>query len=280
MGFGLGSGAMAALAAAGMITNLGISTTIYIFGAVFLVALVVAAQFMVAPPAGYVPEGWTPPAGAPAAAAGLTLGEAVRTKYYYLFWLMLFVNIAAGMAVISQVSPMSQSFMDDTFADKAKTAGTFMLLFALFNGIGRLFWASLSDKIGRRTVFFILFGSQAVVFYVLSITPPFWVFIILACYVYACLGGGFATMPAYAADTFGTKYVGRIYGWMLTAWGAAGIVGPLVYASIYKAAIAAEEAAHSVTATGLYSQAFLFTAIMFAVALIIPALAAPKKLAA
>ena len=266
MGFGLGSGAMAWLAP-GMIVNMGVAKTLYVFGVVFFVAVVAAAQFMVAPPAGYVPEGWTPPAGAPAAAAGMTLGEAVRTKYYYLFWLMLFVNITAGMAVISQASPMAQALMGDSVADKAKLAGTLMLLFAIFNGIGRLFWASISDKIGRRTVFFILFGSQAIVFFVLFTSTSLVVFIILACYIYACLGGGFATMPAYAADTFGTKYVGRIYGWMLTAWGAAGVVGPMVYAQIFQA-------------SGNYSQALLYTAIMFAVALIIPVLAAPKKLAA
>jgi OFA family oxalate/formate antiporter-like MFS transporter len=263
MGFGLGSGAMAWLAP-GMIVSLGTAKTLYVFGAVFFVAVVAAAQFMVAPPAGYVPEGWNPPAGAPAAAAGMTLGEAVRTKYYYLFWLMLFVNVTAGMAVISQASPMAQALMGYSVADKAKLAGTLMLLFAIFNGIGRLFWASISDKIGRRTVFFILFGSQAVVFYVLFTSTSLVVFIILACYIYACLGGGFATMPAYAADTFGTKYVGRIYGWMLTAWGAAGVVGPMVYARIFQS-------------SGNYKQALFYTAIMFTVALIIPVLAAPPK---
>lgn len=267
MGFGLGSGLMSALAP-GMIVKMGVGMTLYVFGGIFLVAVVGAAQYMIAPPADYVPAGWTPPAGKPTgAAAGATLGEAVRSKYFYLFWGMLFINVTAGMAVISQASPMAQGFMTDSVADKAKLAGTLMLLFAIFNGIGRLFWASISDKIGRRQVFIVMFITQAIAFYVLSATASLTVFIILACYIYACLGGGFATMPAYAADTFGTKYVGRIYGWMLTAWGVAGIVGPMVYAQLYQS-------------SGNYNRALFLTAIMFAVALIIPALSAPPKVKA
>lgn len=262
MGFGLGSGLMSMLAP-DMIVEMGIAITLYIFGGIFLVVVVGAAQFMIAPPAGYAPAGWTPPVGKPVV-AGATLGEAIRSKYFYLFWLMLFLNVTAGMAVISQASPMAQTFMHESVADKARLAGTLMLLFALFNGFGRLFWASISDKIGRRQVFYIMFATQAVAFYVLSEATSLTIFIILACYIYACLGGGFATMPAYTADTFGTKYVGRIYGWMLTAWGAAGVVGPIVYAKLHH---------HS----GTYSRALFITSIMFAIALIIPALSAPPK---
>ncbi|MCL2028885.1 MAG: OFA family MFS transporter [Deltaproteobacteria bacterium] len=273
-GFGLGSGIMALLASTfGMIVKLGPANTLYIFGAVFLVAVTAAGQLMVSPPAGYAPAGWTPPAGAPAAASGMTLGEAVSSKYFYLLWIMLFVNITAGMAVISQAAPLAQHFMSSSVANTAALAGTLMLLFAFFNAVGRLAWATVSDKIGRRQVFITLFVSQAIVFFILFLTPigdvaggapgaiSIVIFTIMACYIYACLGGGFATMPAYAADTFGTKYVGRIYGWMLTAWGAAGIVGPQLYSRVP------------------YKQALLITAIMFAVALIVPFLAAPKKAA-
>jgi OFA family oxalate/formate antiporter-like MFS transporter len=268
MGFGLGSGLMAVLVP-WMLNpaklGLSISTTLYIFGAIFLVAVVAAAQLMVAPPADYVPAGWTPPAGK-AAAAGATLGEAVSSKYFYILWVMLFINITAGMGVISQASPMAQGFMDYSVADKAQLAGTLMLLFAILNAIGRLFWASLSDKIGRRMVFIVMFVTQAVLFFVLSKTgaPNLAIFVVIACYVYACLGGGFATMPAYAADTFGTKFVGRIYGWMLTAWGMAGIAGPMLYAKIFQS-------------SGSYSPAMLITAIAFVVALVIALVVAPKK---
>ena len=261
LGFGLGSGLMAVIAP-GMIVSLGISKTFYIFGLVFFVAVAAAARFMIAPPADYVPAGWVDPAGRPA--AGMTLGEALRSKYFYLLWAMLFINITAGLAVISQASPMAQSFMTDSVTDKAKLAGALMLLFSIFNCAGRPFWASISDKIGRRTVFFILFGSQAAALYALSVTTSLIIFIILICYIYACLGGGFATMPAYAADTFGTKFVGRIYGWLVTASGAAAITGPTLYAQMYQS-------------FGNYSQALLITAVIFTAALIIPVLATPSK---
>jgi OFA family oxalate/formate antiporter-like MFS transporter len=248
-----------------MIEGMGVHSTLYIFGAIFFVTVLASAQFMKAPPKDYTPKDWSPPAGT-SAAAGSTLGEAVRTKHFYLFWLMLFINVMAGMAVISQASPMAQDFMPDSVADKVALAGILMLVFAFFNGIFRLIWASLSDKIGRINVFFILFASQAVLFVVLGLVPPSLpLFVLLISYQYGCLGGGFATMPALAADTFGTKYSGRIYGWMLTAWGAAGVVGPTLYAQIYQL-------------SGNYTQALLITGIVFTVALILPFLASRKKI--
>ncbi|QDR83041.1 L-lactate MFS transporter [Sporomusa termitida] len=264
MGFGLGS-LMLTVLSPGMIASMGTAMTFYIFGAIFLVAVTAAAQFMVEPPPGYVPAGWIAPGGK-AAAAGMTLGEAVSSKYFYLLWAMLFLNITAGIALISQASPMAQDLMPGSMsaADKAMQAGAILGIFAIVNGLGRLFWASTSDKIGRRTVFFILFGTQAVAFYFLSNTNDMTMFIIICSYIYACYGGGFATMPAYAADVFGTKYVGRIYGWMLTAWGAAGIMGPMLFARIRQS-------------SGNYSEALVITALVLAMAIILPILAAPPK---
>ena len=264
MGFGLGS-LMLTILSPGMIASMGTAMTFYIFGGIFLVAVTAAAQLMIEPPTGYVPAGWSPPIGSKTA-DGMTLGEAVSSKYFYLLWAMLFLNITAGIALISQASPMAQELMSNTMsaADKAKQAGVILGIFAIINGIGRLFWASASDKIGRRTVFFILFSTQAVAFYFLSSTKDMMAFTIICCYIYACYGGGFATMPAYAADIFGTKYVGRIYGWMLTAWGAAGIMGPTLFASIRQA-------------SGNYSEALTITAVALAIALVLPLLAAPPK---
>ncbi len=264
MGFGLGS-LLLTMLSPGMIASMGTAMTFYIFGIIFLVAVTAAAQLMIEPPAGYVPEGWIPPAGSKAS-AGMTLGEAIHSKYFYLLWAMLFLNITAGIALISQASPMAQDLMPSSMsaAEKAKQAGAILGIFAIVNGIGRLFWASASDKIGRRTVFFILFSTQAVAFYFLSSVGDMLMFTIVCSYIYACYGGGFATMPAYAADVFGTKYVGRIYGWMLTAWGAAGIMGPMLFASIRQS-------------SGNYSQALVITSITLAVALILPVLAAPPN---
>ncbi len=264
MGFGLGS-LMLTLLSPGMIASMGTAMTFYIFGAIFLVAVTAAAQLMVEPPPGYVPAGWVSPSGK-AAAAGMTLGEAVSSKYFYLLWAMLFINITAGIALISQASPMAQDLMPSSMsaAEKAMQAGAILGIFAIVNGLGRLFWASASDKIGRRTVFLILFGTQAVAFYFLSSTKDMTLFTIICSYIYACYGGGFATMPAYAADVFGTKYVGRIYGWMLTAWGAAGIMGPMLFARIRQS-------------SGNYSEALVITSIALAVAILLPILSAPPK---
>lgn len=264
MGFGLGSLMLTTLSP-GMIASMGTAMTFYIFGGIFLVAVTAAAQLMIEPPQGYVPAGWTPMVGSKVA-AGMTLGEAICSKYFYLLWAMLFLNITAGIALISQASPMAQELMPTTMnaVEKAQQAGVILGIFAIVNGVGRLFWASASDKIGRRTVFYILFGTQAVAFYFLSSIKDMMLFTLVCSYIYACYGGGFATMPAYAADVFGTKYVGRIYGWMLTAWGAAGIMGPMLFARIRQS-------------SGNYSEALVITAIGLAIALLLPLLAAPPK---
>lgn len=264
MGFGLGSLILTVLSPV-MIASMGTAMTFYIFGIVFLVTVTAAAQLMVEPPPGYVPIGWRPPLGSKVA-AGMTLWDAVGSKYFYLLWAMLFLNITAGIALISQASPMAQDLMPITMntTEKAKQAGAILGVFAIVNGIGRLFWASASDKIGRRTVFFILFATQAAAFYFLASTKDLLIFTVICSYIYACYGGGFATMPAYAADIFGTKYVGRIYGWLLTAWGAAGVMGPMLFARIRQA-------------SGNYSEALIITAAALAIALVLPLLAAPPK---
>jgi OFA family oxalate/formate antiporter-like MFS transporter len=211
--------------------NMGLATTFYIFGAVFFVLLVIAAQFLNNPPAG-----WTPPvpanqakAAAPAAAA-VTLGGALGMYQFYILWLLLFLNVTAGIALISNLSVMAQ----DACAVTAVTAGTVIFVSSLFNGLGRIFWASLSDKIGRKAVFAILFGTQIPLFFILPQITNIILFSVIACYILACYGGGFASMPAYAADTFGAANMGQIYGKILLAWAAAGAVGPMLMEYIKK----------------------------------------------
>lgn len=264
MGFGVGSLIMTYFAPI-MIAAIGSSNTLFLFGGFFLICLLWGGSRMVEPPVGWIPPGYLPKE-ATKSTSGLTLGEAISSKYFYLLWLMLFVNVAAGIALISQASPMVQELLPANLAvdEKAKQAGAILGVFAILNGIGRLGWASISDKIGRRTVFLILFISQAVVFYYISISESLLVFIIACSYIYACYGGGFATMPAYAADIFGTKYVGRIYGWMLTAWSVAGVVGPMLFSSIRESA-------------GNYSQAMFIASTALLIATILPILAAPSS---
>jgi len=110
---------------------------------------------------------------------------------------------------------------------------------AIFNGLGRLFWAKISDNIGRKAVFATMFVTQAVLYILVAMgfVGSYYFFLVVACYLLACYGGGFATMPAFAADSFGPMYIGKVYGFMLTAWSVAGIIGPLVFAQIPKQAL-------------------------------------------
>jgi OFA family oxalate/formate antiporter-like MFS transporter len=130
---------------------------------------------------------------------------------------------------------MGQKILSLSIADPEQLAikgGLILAIASIFNGLGRLFWASVSDKIGRKNVFLVMFASQALLYcYIPQITSAT-VFTIAACYLLACYGGGFAVMPSFAADSFGPGYIGKVYGIILTAWGAAGVAGPLVFAQV------------------------------------------------
>lgn len=227
---GFGAGALVtAPAAERLLTTVGIPSTFAILGMVYLVAIVVAGYFMQTAPDGYRPEGWNPPATqASAASTDYTLGEALRSWQWYALWAVLFLNTTAGISIISQASPMAQEM---THVSAAVAAGLVGLI-SIANGTGRLAWAWLSDFTGRRTVFLTMFLVQAVVFMLLARVESFPALALLAFIVLLCYGGGFGTMPAFAADFFGPTNVGSIYGLMLTAWGCAGVLGPTLIAQI------------------------------------------------
>lgn len=238
MGFGLGAFFIGKLAPV-MIIAMGVAKTWYIFGAVFFVLCVAAAQMYKNPPKGWLPKGFTPPKGAASAAESFTAPEAQKKVQWWMLWGMLFLNVSAGLGLISQLSPMAQEVLKKTMTetDPAKLAaslavagGTILAIASIFNGFGRLFWAWTSDAIGRKAVFMIMFATQAVLYILLPKVGSSFLFTVVACYLLACYGGGFATMPAFAADSFGPTYIGRVYGFMLTAWATAGIIGPWVFA--------------------------------------------------
>ena len=185
-----------------------------------------------------------PPASAPpAAAAAPTGGDAapddspaiksyLSSQQFVVMWVVFFFNIAAGITVISFQSELLQEVwgLSDPSLEPATLAeygATLIAISSLCNGVGRLFWGLLSDRIGRVKVFRILHASQMVVFGVLMTETNPWVFSALVCYVLLCFGGGFATMPPFVLDVFGPKKMSAIYGAVLTAWAAAGIVGPV-----------------------------------------------------
>ena len=156
----------------------------------------------------------------------------LHSPEFAMMWLVFFFNIAAGISVISFQSSLLQDvwgLADPTIEPEtlAEYGATLIAVSSLCNGAGRLFWGLLSDRIGRVRVFRILLASQMVVFGVLMTERDPWVFSALVCYVLLCFGGGFATMPSFVLDVFGAKRMSVIYGAVLTAWAAAGIVGPL-----------------------------------------------------
>ena len=226
---GFGAGALiTAPIATRLIASVGVLTTFLYLGIVFLVVTVSCGYFMQNPPEGYKPEGWAPSAALQKTegARDFTLGEALHTWQWWALWLLLFLNTSAGISVISQEAPIFRELAGVTAIAAAGMVG----IVSFGNGAGRIFWAWVSDLMPRRFVFLIMFLLQAVLFWVLpgmnskgSLTAV--TFVILLCY-----GGGFGTMPAFAADYFGPKFVGAIYGLMLTAWGFASAFGPLLIA--------------------------------------------------
>jgi len=203
-----------------------------ISGIIFLVVGGACALLLNNPPDGYTVPGAK--ALAASTARSYTTGEMLGTSQFYLLWLMLFLNVTAGILVISNAVPIILELTNKAVAGAVdpKTAGTAYGLVAIFNGLGRFFWGSISERIGRNWAFALIFGIQAVIFFILgnltSLTP------VLVCFaiVLLCYGGGFGTMPSFNADYFGTKYLGANYGAILTAWGCAGIVGPIFVAYV------------------------------------------------
>ena len=158
--------------------------------------------------------------------------DCVKSREFLVMWVIFFVNIVAGITVISFQSPLLQDIWkltDPTIEPKvlASYGATLIAVSSVCNGIGRLFWGLLSDYIGRVRVFRILLATQMVVFGMLMTERDPWIFSILLCYVLLCFGGGFAVIPSFISDVFGTKKMSSIYGFILTAWAMAGVLGPL-----------------------------------------------------
>ncbi|MBV8815167.1 MAG: OFA family MFS transporter [Verrucomicrobia bacterium] len=253
---GFGAGALVtAPVAQQLIASVGVLKTLGILGVAYLIMVVVGASVMRNPPEGWKPAGWEPSVKQQEQldAREYTLKEALSTWQWYVLWLILFLNVTAGISVISQASPMAQEIS----GVDAKTAANMVGFISIANGIGRLLWAWFSDAIGRRSVFLIMFLLQAVLFFILPTQHEFQVLALVCFIILTCYGGGFGTMPAFAADYFGAKWVGSIYGLMLTAWGFGGVFGPLLIANIRQA-------------TGRYDHALIALAIIMLFSAVLP----------
>ncbi|EST54925.1 MFS transporter [Brevibacillus panacihumi W25] len=240
-----------------LIDSVGIANTFYILGIIYFVVMFASAQYLAPPPKDWVPAGFSADANAGKKQikkdlCQLTANEAVKTRRFYLLWLMLFINVTCGIAVISVASPMAQEMVGMSVATAALMVG----LNGLFNGAGRIGWASFSDYIGRPNTYTAFFIIQAVLFFLLpALTNPI-LFMVAMFIIMTCYGGGFSSIPAYIGDLFGTKQLGAIHGYILTAWAAAGLAGPIFAAWVHKT-------------TSSYTGTLSIFAAMFVVALVI-----------
>ena len=230
---GFGAGALlTAPIAKQLVQGVGLFLTFAILGILYLVMVVGAALFMKNPPEGWTPEGWEPEEGESGERTGVDyeLRDALKTWQWYALWALLFLNVTAGIAIISEADPIAQEVSGVAPA----TAAWLVSIISVGNTAGRFLWAWLSDAIGRRWVFLTMFLLQAVLFFLLPVVGASFVMLaILSFIIVSCYGGGSGTMPAFNADYFGSKNVGMIYGLMITAWGFAGVLGPLLISIIY-----------------------------------------------
>jgi len=230
-------------------TSVGVWQTFVVMGLIYFVAMMCGALGYRVPPAGWQPANWTPPAAnanAMITTAQVHLHQAWRTPQFWLIWAVLCLNVTAGIGVIGMASPMLQEVfggrligvdagfreLDETqLKSLATIAAAFTGLLSLFNIAGRFVWASLSDKIGRKVTYAVFFVLGMVLYAAaphLGATGSVALFVPGFGIILSMYGGGFATVPAYLADMFGTRMVGAIHGRLLTAWAAAGIFGPLI----------------------------------------------------
>jgi MFS family permease len=253
---GFGGGAMIGAPLADLLMNyfkgassVGVWETFVAMGAIYFVFMMIGAFRYRLPPVGWRPEGWTPPSETKSMISQhhVRLDDAHKTPQFWLIWWVLCLNVSAGIGVIGMASPMLQEIFAgrliglpsvgfnalDT-AQKAQIAAIaagFAGLLSLFNIGGRFFWASLSDYIGRKNTYYTFFLLGIALY---AAAPTFAaagskaLFVLAFCIILSMYGGGFAAVPAYLADMFGTQFVGAIHGRLLTAWSTAGIIGPMV----------------------------------------------------
>src|ERR1700722_11124978 len=260
---GFGAGAfITAPVATHLIQSVGVLDTFAYLGIAYLVVTVTGGLFMINPPDGYVPQGWTPTASEASHRSGhdYTLSEALKTWQWYALWLLLFLNTCAGISIISQESPLFQELAVVTAVAAAGMVG----VVSIGNAVGRVFWAWVSDLISRRATFTIMFILQAVLFWCYPNIATVSLLTIVSFVVLLCYGGGVGAMAAFAADYFGPKNVGPIYGLMLTAWGCASAFGPLLIA-------------HMREVDGTYRGALHIIAGVMAVSVILPIVISPPK---
>jgi OFA family oxalate/formate antiporter-like MFS transporter len=269
--------------------SIGVFNTFLVLGVIFLIFVVAGAQLMRNPPAGYVPAGWKPPqAAAPGTSNKVDLApsEMLRTRTFWLLWVTYFAACLGGLQIIMKASPIWQSFSLGAvtppvflkeFGLVATAAAMAVSIIAIFNSTGRILWGIVSDSIGRKITLIAMFLLTGIALLILDFLRPYPLFLAGVSLVGLCFGGFLALYPALTADYFGTKHIGVNYGWMFTAYGAGGIVGPYLAAALmrpvaqvpYEAKNAAGELIQKLFQVGDYRPAFIVAGVACFVAVLL-----------
>jgi MFS family permease len=212
-------------------THVGVAGTFVVLGIVYAIFMLVGSAIVRVPAPGWKPEGFVPAVQATKLVTNrdVYVYQALKTPQFWLIWIVLCLNVTAGIGVLGQASAMSQEMFPGRVT--AAAAGGFVGLLSIFNMAGRFFWASTSDFIGRKNTYFVFFVLGFILY---ALVPYFGghgnlpLFILCFLIIISMYGGGFATVPAYLKDMFGTRYVGAIHGWLITAWSVAGVLGPVL----------------------------------------------------
>jgi len=234
--------------------SVGVAQTFFTIGIIYFVIMMIAAFSYRIPPEDWKPEGWTPPSEEQNGKRMMTskhvhIDEALKTPQFYQLWIMLCLNVTAGIGVLGVAKTMMSEIFGSTLPNivDGAFAATYVVMISVFNMIGRFFWASASDYIGRKNTYYIFFTLGIILYCSIPFTAQqvsanpsvVWLvyFYAATMIIFTMYGGGFATIPAYLADVFGTKHVGGIHGRLLTAWSTAGVLGPWAITSLRENAI-------------------------------------------
>ena len=242
MGFG-GGAMIGSPLAANLMTHFkgsapqGVAPTLIVMGIIYLLFMQWGVWTIRVPADDWKPAGYVPSEehNAMITTANVSADNAIKTPQFWLLWVVLLCNVTAGIGVLETASPLiqetfSKAAMGDNFVTPAAAAG-FVGLLSLFNLLGRFFWSSASDKLGRKPIYLLYFGLGALLYALiptLGHNLQLTLFVMVACLIISMYGGGFATAPAYLSDLFGKYQVGAIHGRLLTAWSTAGVLGPLI----------------------------------------------------
>ncbi|HWF13774.1 MAG TPA: OFA family MFS transporter [Candidatus Acidoferrales bacterium] len=260
-GFGAGS-LFSAPAAGWLMLRVGLMPTFAYLGAVYAIIAISAGSFMKNPPAGWRPEGWTPSATqlSQRSTRDFTLGQALGTWQWWAISGLMSINTMAGLSIVSQASPIFQELGNAT----VKTAAGLVGIISIGNGAGRIFWSWVSDLTSRKMAFFAMYLVEVILFWSYHTIHSLPILGVATFILVMCYGGAYGITPAFAADYFGPRDVGSIFGLMMLPWAFAAAFGPYVFAYLRQI-------------NGNYAQALTFLASLMTAALILPILVRPPR---